>query len=157
MRVHLFEQQQILPTSRSAVFAFFADAANLEAITPPWLRFRILTPLPIEMRAGAEIRYRLTLHGLPVRWLTRITLWHPNECFVDEQIRGPYRLWHHTHTFERTRDGTRVRDTVRYALGLGPLGRLAHRTFVRRDVERIFAYRARAVARQFERPGRVGA
>jgi ligand-binding SRPBCC domain-containing protein len=139
-------QRLDLPLER--VFDFYSQARNLEAITPPWLGFRVLTPEPIEMREGTLIEYRLRLHGLPVRWRTRIELWEPPVRFVDAQLRGPYALWHHTHTFEADGpDAVWIGDRVRYALPLGPLGALAHAVFVRRDLERIFDYRAQAVAR----------
>jgi ligand-binding SRPBCC domain-containing protein len=143
--VHVLTRQQQLPGSPDAVFEFYADAFNLEAITPPWLRFRVVTPGPIAMTAGTLIEYRLALHRLPIRWLTRIEVWEPGRRFVDVQVRGPYRLWHHTHSFEAADGGTRVRDSVRYELPFGPLGELAHRAFVRRDLERIFDYRVAAV------------
>ena len=96
------------------------------------------------MRAGALIEYRLKLHGLPIRWLTRIEEWVPGERFVDAQLHGPYALWHHTHEFEPPATAsTLMRDTVRYALPFGPLGEVAHRLFVARDLERIFDYRRR--------------
>jgi ligand-binding SRPBCC domain-containing protein len=142
---HLLTREQILPGTPDEVFGFFADAFNLEAITPPWLRFRIVTPGPIEMGPGTLIEYRLELHRIPIRWLTRIESWLPGESFVDAQVRGPYRVWHHTHTFEAHERGTLVRDRVRYALPLGPLGGLAHRLVVRRDLERIFDFRQAAV------------
>ncbi len=143
---HVLRREQRLPGSPQEVFPFFADAGNLEAITPDWLGFRIVTPRPIEMRVGALIEYRLRLHGVPVSWLTRIEEWEPGARFVDMQLSGPYKLWHHTHEFEPDgAGGTLMRDTVRYALPLGPLGALAHRVLVRRDVERIFAFRAQAV------------
>jgi ligand-binding SRPBCC domain-containing protein len=144
--VFLLHREQRLPGSPEEVFPFFADAGNLEAITPPWLGFRIVTPRPIEMRPGALIEYRLRLHGLPLRWRTRIEEWVPSERFVDRQLSGPYRLWHHTHSFRpHPEGGTVMTDTVRYALPLGPLGSLAHALLVRRDLERIFDYRAEAV------------
>ena len=130
------------------MFGFFADAFNLEAITPPWLRFRVVTPGPIRMAPGALIEYRLRLHGVPIRWLTRIEAWEPGERFADVQVRGPYRFWHHTHSFEPHPDGTLVRDTIRYDLPLGPLGRIANTAFVRRDLERIFDFRHEEVARR---------
>jgi ligand-binding SRPBCC domain-containing protein len=145
---YVLERAQVLPGYPNEVFAFFSDAFNLEAITPPWLRFRIVTPRPIEMAEGTLIEYCLELHRLPVRWLTRIETWEPGRRFVDVQVRGPYRLWHHTHTFEPSGEGTLVRDRVRYALPLGPLGRLAHAAFVRRDLERIFDFRHEEVARR---------
>ena len=143
---HVLRREQRLPRPPEAVFPFFADAGNLEAITPAWLGFRIVTPRPIEMRVGALIEYRLRLHGVPVSWLTRIEEWEPGVRFVDAQLTGPYRLWHHTHEFRaHPEGGTVMTDTVRYALPYGPLGALAHRVLVRRDVERIFDYRAQAV------------
>jgi hypothetical protein len=145
MRVHVLERSQRLPRAPDEVFPFFADAFNLEAITPAWLHFRVLTPAPVTMAPGALLDYRLRLHGLPLRWLTRIEAWEPPLRFADVQVRGPYRLWHHTHSFEPDGDGTLVRDRVRYALPLGPLGELAHAALVRRDLDRIFAFRHAAV------------
>jgi ligand-binding SRPBCC domain-containing protein len=146
---YVLTREQILPGDPDAVFEFFADAFNLEAITPPWLRFRVVTPRPIRMAPGTTIEYRLALHRVPVRWLTRIEEWVPGERFVDAQVRGPYKVWHHTHAFERHEEGTLVRDTVRYDLPLGPAGRLAHAVLVRRDLERIFDFRHAEVARRF--------
>ena len=145
---HILTREQILPGDPDDVFGFFADALNLEAITPPWLRFRVVTPKPIEMAPGTMIEYRLDLHRIPIRWLTRIERWEPGSCFVDVQVRGPYRLWQHTHSFEPHARGTLMRDTVRYALPLGPIGRLAQAAFVRRDLERIFDFRQAEVARR---------
>lgn len=149
MRTFLLQREQRIARPVAEVFAFFADATNLEAVTPPWLRFRILSPRPIAMRAGALIVYRLRWGWLPLRWVTEIEEWQPPFRFVDVQLRGPYALWHHTHTFEFHEGGTLMRDSVRYALPLGPLGRLAHRLFVRRDLEAIFDYRARKVSEVF--------
>jgi ligand-binding SRPBCC domain-containing protein len=123
------------------VFPFFADASKLEALTPPWLRFEILTKRPIRMETGTLIDYRLRIHGFPVRWQSEITDWDPPYRFVDEQRRGPYRVWRHTHRFEE-RDGTTlVSDFIEYAVRGGPLAPLVHRFVVRRDLDRIFAYR----------------
>jgi ligand-binding SRPBCC domain-containing protein len=143
---HVLRREQQLPAPPAEVFPFFADAGNLEAITPDWLRFRITTPRPIAVGAGTLIEYRLRLHGLPVSWLTRIEAWEPNARFVDAQLRGPYELWHHTHEFEARDGGTLMRDTVRYALPFGPLGAAAHRAFVARDLAAIFDHRAERVA-----------
>ena len=139
---HTLRTEQRLEGTPDEVFPFFADAGNLEAITPPWLAFRVVTPRPIEMRAGALIEYRLKLHGVPIRWLTRIEEWVPGERFVDAQLHGPYRLWHHTHEFEprRRRRHADARQRA-VALPLGRLGELARRLFVGRDLERIFDYR----------------
>lgn len=128
------------------VFAFFADAGNLERLTPPWLRFEILTPRPIAMRVGALIDYRLRVRGLPLRWRSEITAWEPPYRFVDEQRRGPYRLWIHEHTFETVDGGTRVRDRVEYA---APGGWIVQRLFVGPDLKRIFDYRTEALGRVF--------
>ena len=149
MKTHVLEREQLLPGRPEDVFPFFADARNLEAITPPLLRFEVVTPDPIEMRVGTLIQYRLRLRGVPVSWLTSIQAWDPPHRFVDVQVRGPYALWHHTHTFEDAGDGrTRMRDVVRYAIGFGPLGDVAHRLFVGRDVEAIFDFRRAALDRR---------
>ena len=142
MAIHVLTREQRLPTPPEAVFPFFGDALNLEAITPPWLGFRVVSPQPIEMAPGALIEYRLKLHGVPIRWRTTIAVWDSPRRFVDVQLSGPYRMWHHTHDFvPAPGGGTLMRDTVRYALPLGPLGEAAHRLFVRRDLERIFDFR----------------
>jgi len=148
---HTLERDHHVDAAPEEVFDFFADAMNLQRITPPWLGIRVLTPPPIAMAPGARIEYRLRLHGLPLRWLTQISVWEPPHGFVDVQLRGPYRLWHHTHSFEPDGDGVRVRDVVRYALPLGPLGGLANAAFVRRDLARIFDHRQQAVARLLKR------
>jgi ligand-binding SRPBCC domain-containing protein len=132
-----------LPLPLAEVFAFFADAGNLQALTPPWLHFRILTRLPIELRPGALIDYQIRLYGLPLRWRSEITAWEPPHRFVDEQLRGPYRLWHHEHTFRAEGGGTRVTDHVRYAV---PGGALVDRLLVRRQLEGIFRYRHERIA-----------
>jgi ligand-binding SRPBCC domain-containing protein len=132
------------------VFAFFSDAANLEAITPPFLRFRIMTPLPIEMRAGARIDYRIVLWGAPLRWRTIIRSFEPNRRFIDEQESGPYAHWHHLHEFEAEGSATRMLDRVTYRLPLGPLGKLAHALWVERQLRAIFDYREAAIVRLLE-------
>ena len=144
---HRIERSQLVPLSAAAAFAFFADAYNLEALTPPWLRFRILTPGPIPMEKGATIDYVLTTHRLPVRWRTEIVEWSPGRRFVDRQVDGPFRLWEHTHTFEERHEGTLIRDTVLYRMPYGALGAIAHRVVVARDLGRIFDYRRDAVDR----------
>jgi ligand-binding SRPBCC domain-containing protein len=150
-RVRRLEREQVLPGEPGAVFPFFADALNLERITPAWLGFRVVEPRAIEMGPGTLIEYRLRLHRVPVRWLTRIEVWEPPVRFVDAQVRGPYRVWRHEHRFSPAPDGagTLMRDTVEYDLPLGPLGALAHALFVERDLRRIFDHRAEAVATYF--------
>ena len=146
---HTLRREQRLPAAPAQVFPFFADAGNLEAITPPWLRFAIVTPRPVAMGVGTLIEYRLVLHGLPISWLTRIEAWEPGVRFVDAQLAGPYRLWHHTHEFEPDgAGGTLMRDTVHYALPLWPLGEAAHALVVRRELVAIFAFRGGEVARR---------
>ena len=147
MRTHVLERAQVVRRSIDEVFAFFARAHNLEQITPPWLRFEVLTPDPVAMGAGTLIDYRLRLHGVSLRWTSPIEEWAPGAAFADRQVRGPYRLWHHRHEFEPHRDGTLVRDRVAHALPLGPMGELAASLFVHRDLARIFDFRHDAVAR----------
>ena len=148
MRVHHLYREQFLNRPTAEVFEFFARAGNLERITPPWLGFSLTTPEPEQMCAGTLIEYRLRLHRIPLRWTTQIAVWEPGRAFEDVQVKGPYRLWHHRHEFQPAGSGTLVRDHVRYALPLGPLGRLAHGLVVERDLARIFDYRRRAVARE---------
>jgi len=135
---HLFRSELWLPRPREEVFNFFGDARNLQAITPPFLNFVVLTPAPIEMRAGTLIDYKLRVRWIPFRWRTLIREWEPPFRFVDEQLRGPYRQWIHEHTFGERDGGTLARDVVRYSV-FG--GALIDRLFVRRDVKKIFAYR----------------
>jgi ligand-binding SRPBCC domain-containing protein len=144
--MHRFATTTVLPLPLDRVFPFFADAANLEVITPPELRFHILTPQPVEMRVGALIRYRLRLTGVPFQWLTRIAEWNPPHQFVDEQLKGPYKTWIHTHRFTETPAGTQIDDEVRYELPLFPVGELAL-PFVKLQVGRIFAFREQAIRR----------
>jgi ligand-binding SRPBCC domain-containing protein len=131
------------------VFSFFGDAANLEAITPPWLSFQILTPGPIAMHVGTRLHYRLKWHGVPIFWETAIVTWSPPHLFSDEQVRGPYRLWRHVHSFHPDPAGTRMIDVVSYELPLGPIGEMAHAWAVKRDLDRIFDFRARVIEDAF--------
>jgi ligand-binding SRPBCC domain-containing protein len=152
-RTYRLERRQLVERHLDDVFEFFADAANLEAITPAFLRFSIRTPLPIAMQEGAGIEYRLHLFGVPLRWRTVISVWEPGRRFVDEQASGPYASWRHTHTFEAVAGGTIVRDVVDYAMPFGALGRLAHALFVGATLDRIFTYRQQAIARLLPREG----
>mgnify|MGYP001310348118 CR=1 FL=1 len=146
-----YQSELWLPLPPEALFPFFSDAGNLEQITPPWLHFRVLTPKPIEMKEGALIDYRLKVHGLPMKWRTRINCWDPPHRFEDEQLRGPYRKWVHEHTFEERDGGTVVRDRVEYAT---PFDWLVHGILVRPDIERIFDYRTKALRKRFDEQDR---
>ncbi len=153
MKTFRFTTQQTIEKPIAEVFAFFSDAHNLAAITPPWLRFEVLTPAPITMQVGTLIDYQLKLRGIPLRWQSEITAWEPPRAnvskpgghayFVDEQRRGPYRRWRHTHTFAETPGGTVVGDEVAYAVWGNSI---VNALFVRRDIEKIFAYRAEKLA-----------
>lgn len=131
------------------VFAFFSDAHNLTVITPPWLHFEVLTAAPIEMKVGTRIDYRLKRHGIPIRWQSEIITWHPPYTFADEQRQGPYRRWHHTHTFAETAEGIVVGDAVAYAVWGNSL---VNKLFVQPDIEKIFTYRSQKLGALFHRP-----
>jgi len=138
VKIHELRRTVQLPAALSQVFPFFADPRNLEALTPPWLKFQILTPTA-QMVVGQRIDYKLRLHGLPIRWQSEITLWEPPHRFVDEQRTGPYRMWIHEHIFREEGGFTYAEDNVRYAVRGGSL---VNRLFIRGELERIFAYRA---------------
>lgn len=148
-KMRRFQCELWLPVPPKDVFPFFADAANLEKITPPWLSFQILTPSPISMQPGTLIDYKLRVHGIPLRWRTRIHEWEPPFHFVDVQLRGPYRHWVHTHSFEPHEGGTLTRDVVEYQ---APLGFITHPLFVQRDIERIFEHRQKVLKEKFAAP-----
>jgi uncharacterized protein (TIGR01777 family) len=148
----VIETEQWLPLSPASVFPFYADATNLERITPPFLRFRVVLSSTPALATGTLIDYRLRLHGIPLRWRSVIEAWHPDIGFVDRQLRGPYALWHHTHRFTAARGGTVVHDRVRYRLPGGALGELIAGRLVARDLARIFAYRRAATAAIFAAP-----
>jgi ligand-binding SRPBCC domain-containing protein len=139
-----FESTLWVPRPRDEVFAFFVDAANLEAMTPPWLHFQVLNPATV-IHEGVQINYRLTLYGIPMRWQSEISRWDPPSSFVDEQRKGPYRRWVHTHTFVDECGGTRVGAAVEFDV---PFGWLTG-GFVMRDVNRILAFRQHALRQRF--------
>lgn len=145
MRKYRLSRSQWFPKSIDDAFAFFSRPENLEEITPPLLRFHIVSA-DRELHEGSRIEYRLRVRGIPMRWASEITEWNPPYRFVDTQLRGPYALWRHQHTFAAERGGTRIGDEVEYAMPLGIAGVIAHALVVRRDVESIFDYRQRRLA-----------
>jgi ligand-binding SRPBCC domain-containing protein len=153
-RPHVLERTQVVPFGLEEAFSFFAEARNLERITPPWLRFEIVEA-PERLGRGSILRYRLRLFGIPIRWRTEIAEWTPPRGFVDVQRRGPYLLWEHAHRLRRVDGGTEIYDHVRYRLFGGPLGALVHAVLVRRWLDGIFDYRAAAVLRELG-PARGG-
>ena len=144
--VHILEREQLIPLPLERTFAFFSRAENLEAITPPWLKFRLITKIPIEMKRGTIIEYNLRINGFPVYWRTLIAEYDPPHRFVDVQQKGPYKLWRHEHTFEAVDDGTLMRDRVEYQIGYGILGEIARRLFVERQLRQIWYYRERRLS-----------
>jgi ligand-binding SRPBCC domain-containing protein len=146
---HVLDREQFVARPRSEVFAFFADAANLERLTPSSLRFEIKTALPVDMRPGALIDYRITLFGIGLRWRTLIEVFEPETRFIDVQLKGPYRMWRHTHEFVDAAGGTTVRDHVEYELPLGFLGEVARALFVQRQLATIFNFRRASIERLF--------
>ncbi len=146
MAEHILTTSLTLDLPRETVFAFFADAGNLERITPPEFNFQIITPQPIDLKQGALIDYKMRMRGIPVNWRTGISVWNPPFEFVDQQLRGPYRQWIHRHTFtELSESQTLIEDEVRYRLPFEPFGDIAH-FLVRREIDRIFGYRQKTVA-----------
>jgi ligand-binding SRPBCC domain-containing protein len=142
-------REQLVPRPLNEVFLFFSKPENLEAITPAWLHFKIMTVDPLPVRTGTLIHYSLRIHGVPVRWTSRIIDWSPPASFVDEQVRGPYHTWHHTHRFLAEGDNTRITDEVIYDLPFGILGRLVHRMKVKSDVGKIFDFREQRIREMF--------
>ena len=153
MRMFRLQQEQWIQSPIAEVFEFFSNAANLQILTPDWLSFEIVTPMPVELNVGALIDYRLKVRGLPLNWQSEITEWNPPYHFVDEQKRGPYRQWHHTHEFREQDGGTLVVDTIEYAV---PGGHVIHTLFVKRDVERIFKYRQEKLEEIFQSSAQDG-
>ncbi len=152
--MYTLDTQFVIPRPLADVFAFFSDVGNLERITPPFLNFKILTP-GVRLELGAKVEYQIRLHGVPIRWKTNIAAWEPPRRFVDEQIKGPYRLWVHEHTFQEVAGGVLMRDFVRYAVPGWILAPVIHRLFVRDDLERIFAYRREHIGRLMGLSGNV--
>lgn len=150
MKIHILRQEQVLPISLDEAWGFFGSPRNLDAITPPDIGFRIVECDDGPMYEGQLIVYRIQLAPLVwVRWVTELKAVAPRHSFIDEQRFGPYRFWHHRHSFEEVPGGTRMTDLVHYALPFGPLGTLAHALFVRRKLEAIFRFRREVLIRRF--------
>lgn len=149
MTPYIFRAEQFVSRPIEEVFDFYSRAANLEAITPNWLRFRILSVAPTPVQKGTLIQYSLRWRVVPIRWTTEIVEWEPPRKFVDVQLKGPYQLWRHEHCFQAEENGTRITDEVYYLLPFGGLGRLVHSLKVEHDIKAIFEYRRQAVERIF--------
>jgi ligand-binding SRPBCC domain-containing protein len=141
MQPHTIIRKTIINRPLEEVFQFFSKAENLNLLTPPELSFKILTPLPIKMQAGTLIDYRIKLNGIPFNWRTEISTWKVNECFVDQQLKGPYKIWHHTHSFTAVKEGTLMIDEVKYLSPGWILEPLIEKFFIKKKVEGIFDYR----------------
>ncbi len=151
LKIYELQREILIKAPQDEVFAFFSRAENLNAITPHWLHFEILTPLPIKMERQIRIDYSLRLVGLRFLWKTEITEWQPPDLFVDKQIKGPYRHWEHRHRFEQKAQGTLMQDIVRYALPGFVLSPVLHFFLVRPRLEKIFSYREEALLRFFNK------
>lgn len=146
---YTLRREQVVRRKLEEVFEFFSCANNLESLTPEWLKFKVISVDPQPLRKGSQICYRLRVHGLPVRWTSEIVEWEPPHKFVDLQVRGPYKLWRHTHSFQAEQERTRITDEVLYALPLAALGRVAHRLLVRSDLEKVFEFREKKIRELF--------
>ena len=147
MKVYTLKKEQKISKNILDVFDFFSRPENLATITPPKMKFKILTPKPIEMKEGALIDYTVRILGFPIRWRTLITKYDPPNIFVDQQLKGPYSLWHHTHTFTKISDNeTLIKDIVTYSIPFGFIGRIAHSIYIKKDLEKIFLYRKNKIA-----------
>lgn len=141
MKIYEIKVKQKLNSNIENVFNFFSKPINLAKITPKRLGFRIITPLPIEMKSGTIIDYYIKIFSLPIRWRTIITNYEYPSQFIDQQLKGPYSFWHHTHTFEETENGTIIKDQIRYVVPFGLLGRILNYLWIKRDLKNIFEYR----------------
>lgn len=141
MKPHILIRETILNGSIEEVFNFFCKAENLDKITPPILGFRIITPLPVEMKKGTLIDYKIKLNGIPFNWQTEITKWDPPHSFEDTQLKGPYKMWVHEHKFIERNNKTFMTDTVRYISPGGVFEFIPHNLFVKKKVNLIFDYR----------------
>ena len=150
MKLYTLKKEQIIPRNILDVFGFFSKPENLSVITPSKMGFKILTPSPIEMKEGALIDYTVKIIGLPIRWTTLITKYDPPNLFIDQQLKGPYSMWHHTHNFKKLNDNeTLIEDIVIYSVPYSFIGGLIHSLYIKRDLEKIFSYRSKKIKEIF--------
>ncbi|RYZ48440.1 MAG: DUF1731 domain-containing protein, partial [Proteobacteria bacterium] len=152
---HRLEAAQFIDRPRTEVFAFFCDPHNLEKITPPLLSFKISAMSTKDIAEGSVIDYKLKVHGVPMKWKTLIKDWVPNEVFVDNQEKGPYSIWHHTHRFYDVKGGTLMTDRVLYRLPMGALGDSVALPLVKGDVQKIFGYRKEVIRKEFPNRSKI--
>ena len=150
MKLYTLSSTQFIEKSIDEVFTFFSKPENLSVITPSKLGFKILTPIPIEMGPGRIIDYQIYLLGIPIHWRTLITDYNPPNMFIDQQIKGPYNMWHHTHTFHKVEGGVEIKDKVVYSIPFGILGRILNYLWIRIDLENIFVHRKKVIDKLFE-------
>ena len=141
---HTFRAQTKIQGNIEDVFKFFSDAQNLELITPPELSFKITSPIPIKMETGALIEYKIRLFGFSFRWKSIISKWEQNRQFIDEQLKGPYSKWVHTHTFQKNEGIIIINDIVNYRLPFAPFGEIVL-PLVKLQLKRIFDYRSKRI------------
>lgn len=146
MKYYKLVKSQFIDTPINEVFSFFEKPENLQEITPPYLNFKIITPSPIKMEEGQVISYKIKLRGIPLTWKSLISLYDPPNSFIDEQIRGPYAIWHHTHTFKEEDGGTMIEDEVKYAIPFSIIGRICNHLFIKNDLNKIFQYRKEKIS-----------
>ena len=149
MKLYTLDSIQFINKPIEDVFEFFSNPDNLSVITPPKLGFKILTPTPIKMSVGRLIDYKIYLMGIPIHWRTLITNFDPPHTFIDQQIKGPYTIWHHTHTFQKVDGGVEIKDRVVYSIPFSILGRILNFLWIRKDLENIFNYRKKVIDELF--------
>ena len=150
MKLYTLESNQFINKPIEEVFQFFSKPENLSVITPAKLGFKILSPNPIKMGFGRLIDYNIYLMGIPIHWRTLITDYEPPNIYVDQQIKGPYAMWHHTHTFHKVKGGVEIKDRVVYSIPFGFLGRLLNYLWIKRDLNNIFLHRKKVIDKLFE-------
>jgi ligand-binding SRPBCC domain-containing protein len=149
MKVYTLRREQLLPRTLDEVFSFFERPENLEAITPPWLHFKMITPTPVHIKQGSIFDYTMRVRGISMHWASLVTEYNPPHSFVDQQIRGPYEYWYNTHRFKETDEGTHIIEEIRYIMPFGLLGRAVHGLMVAQDLQEIFDYRQMAIEKLF--------